>query len=555
MMKRKIAVLLFILLLVDLLAKACTNFIVTRGASVDGSTFITYSADSHILYGELYYKPARDYPEGTMLKIYEWDSGKFLGEIKQVSHTYSVVGNMNEHQVSIGETTFGGREELVNPEGIIDYGSLMYLALQRAKTAREAIMVMTSLVEEYGYCSSGESFSIADKNECWILEMIGKGKGRKGALWVAVRIPDGYVSGHANQSRITTFPLNDPDNCLYDKEVISFAREKGWFTGQDKDFSFSDAYAQPDFGGARFCDIRVWAFFNHVAEGMDKYLEYVSGKIKIENGKVVGRMPLYIKPKRKISVQDMMFFMRDHFEGTAFDMTKDVGAGPWGLPYRWRPLTWKVNEKTYCNERATATQQTGFVFVAQARNFLPDPIGGIFWFGVDDANTTVFCPMYCGIFSVPPAYAEGNGSMLRFSPDAAFWVFTQVSNFTYLRYNYMIEDVRKVQKELEDKMISYTPAVDLAAKTLYEKNPQLARQFLTDYSVNTAEAVVKRWKELAQYLLVKYHDGNIKREKDGQFETNGFGLPVNPLQPGYPEWFLKKIVEDKGSFLEAPSDH
>lgn len=554
-MKRKISLFLLFTLFVSLISDACTNYIVTRGASADGSTFITYSADSHVLYGELYYKPARDYPENAMMRIYEWDSGKFLGEIKQVRHTYSVVGNMNEYQVSIGETTFGGREELVNPEGIIDYGSLIYLALQRAKTAREAIQVMTSLVDEYGYYSSGESFSIADKNECWILEMLGKGKGKKGALWVAVRIPDGYVSGHANQSRITTFPLNDPENCLYDKEVISFAREKGWYTGPDKEFSFSDAYAQPDFGGARFCDIRVWAFFNHIADGMDKYQDYVSGHIKIENGKVVGRMPLYIKPKRKITVQDMMFFMRDHLEGTAFDMTKDIGAGPWGLPYRWRPLTWKVDEKTYCNERATATQQTGFVFVAQARNWLPDPIGGIFWFGVDDANTTVFSPMYCGINKVPPAYAEGNGNMLQFSNDAAFWVFTMVSNFTYLRYSYMIEDVRKVQKELEDKFVSYMPAIDLAAKNLYDKNPELARQFLTDYSVNTGQAVVERWKQLFQYLIVKYHDGNIKKEKDGQFETNGYGMPVSPSQPGYPEWFLKKIVEDKGSFLEAPSDH
>ncbi|NLJ06807.1 MAG: dipeptidase [Sphingobacteriales bacterium] len=554
-MKRKISLFLLFTLFVSLISDACTNYIVTRGASADGSTFITYSADSHVLYGELYYKPARDYPENAMMRIYEWDSGKFLGEIKQVRHTYSVVGNMNEYQVSIGETTFGGREELVNPEGIIDYGSLIYLALQRAKTAREAIQVMTSLVDEYGYYSSGESFSIADKNECWILEMLGKGKGKKGALWVAVRIPDGYVSGHANQSRITTFPLNDPENCLYDKEVISFAREKGWYTGPDKEFSFSDAYAQPDFGGARFCDIRVWAFFNHIADGMDKYQDYVSGHIKIENGKVVGRMPLYIKPKRKITVQDMMFFMRDHLEGTAFDMTKDIGAGPWGLPYRWRPLTWKVDEKTYCNERATATQQTGFVFVAQARNWLPDPIGGIFWFGVDDANTTVFSPMYCGINKVPPAYAEGNGNMLQFSNDAAFWVFTMVSNFTYLRYSYMIEDVRKVQKELEDKFVSYMPAIDLAAKNLYDKNPELARQFLTDYSVNTGQAVVERWKQLFQYLIVKYHDGNIKKEKDGQFETNGYGMPVSPSQPGYPEWFLKKIVEDKGSFLEAPSGH
>jgi len=450
-MKKILLLTMMITAMVIFSSHACTNYIVTKGASTDGSTFITYSADSHTLFGELYFKPARDYPDNTMLKIYEWDTGKLLGEIKQVKHTYSVVGNMNEHQLAIGETTFGGRDELINPEGIIDYGSLIYLTLQRAKTAREAISVIAALVDEYGYYSSGESFSISDKNECWIMELIGKGKGRKGALWVAIRIPDGYVSGHANQARITTFPLNDPENCLYDKEVISFAREKGWFNGKDKDFSFSDAYAQPDFGGARYCDIRVWAFFNEIADGMDKYESYVTGNIKIENGVVTGRMPLYVKPKRKLSVQDMFWFMRNYLQGTKFDMTQDLGAGPWGLPYRWRPLQWKVDGQTYCNERATATQQTGFVFVAQGRSWLPDPIGGIFWFGVDDANMTVFVPLYCGITKAPESYSEGNGNMLNFSSDAAFWVFTWVANFTYSRYSYMIEDVRKVQKELEDK--------------------------------------------------------------------------------------------------------
>jgi len=556
-MKKILTLTLMITAMVIFTGNACTNYIVTKGASTDGSTFITYSADSHTLFGELYFKPARDYPDNTMMKIYEWDTGKLLGEIKQVNHTFSVVGNMNEFQVAIGETTFGGRDELVNPEGIIDYGSLIYLALQRSKTAKEAIQVMASLVNEYGYYSSGESFSISDKNECWILEMIGKGKGRKGALWVAIRIPDGYVSGHANQARITTFPLNDPANCLYDTEVITFAREKGWFTGKDKDFSFSDAYAQPDFGGARFCDIRVWAFFNEIADGMDKYESYVSGNIKIENGVVTGRMPLYVKPKRKLSTQDMIWFMRNYLQGTKFDMTQDLGAGPWGLPYRWRPLQWKVDGQTYCNERATATQQTGFVFVAQARSWLPDPIGGIFWFGVDDANLSVFVPLYCSITRAPETYAEGNGNMLSFSTDAAFWVFTWVSNFTYSRYSLMVEDVRKVQKELEDKYIAFTPAIDLAAKSLYDKDPGLAISFLTDYSVNTANSTVKRWKSLGEYLLVKYHDGNVKKEKNGEFETNGYGLPVSPSQPGYPEWYLRKIIQDKGEHFKVigPDTH
>lgn len=556
-MKKIIELTLSIFLLFFSTSFACTNYIVTKGASTDGSTFITYSADSHILFGELYFRPAKDYPENSMLKIYEWDSGKLLGEIKQVPHTYSVIGNMNEYQVAIGETTFGGRDELVNPEGIIDYGSLIYIALQRSKTAREAINVMAALVNEYGYYSSGESFSISDKNECWIMELIGKGKGKKGALWVAIRIPDGYVSGHANQARITTFPLNDPANCLYDQEIISFAREKGWFNGKDKDFSFSDAYAQPDFGGARFCDIRVWAFFREIADGMEKYEDYVAGNIKIENGVVVNRMPLYVKPKRKLSVQEMFYFMRNHLEGTKFDMTQDLGAGPWQLPYRWRPLEWKVDGQTYCNERATATQQTGFVFVAQARSWFPDAIGGIFWFGVDDANTTVFNPIYSSITKVPEKFAVGNGDMLNYSSDAAFWVFTFVSNFTYLRYSYMIEDVKKVQSELEDKFINFVPAIDIAAKSLYDKDPKLAVAFLTDFSVNNANATVERWKKLGEYLLVKYHDGNIKKEKNGEFETNGYGLPVGPLQPGYPESYLKKIVEDHGNILKVtePAKH
>jgi len=338
---------------------ACTNFLVTRGASVNGSTMISYAADSHVLYGELYFSPAQDYPEGSWLEIYEWDTGKFLGKIRQVPHTFSVIGNMNEYQVAIGETTYGGRRELVDTSGIIDYGSLMYVTLQRAKSAKEAIQIMGNLVAEYGYYSSGESFSIADKNEVWIMEMIGKGPGNKGALWVARKIPDGYISAHANQARITTFPLNDPENCLYAEDVISFARDKGWYTGKDEDFSFSDTYAPLDFTAARFCESRVWSFFSKVNKDMDKYLDYAMG-YNLEN-----RMPLWIKPDNKISVQDMMRFMRDHFEDTPMDMTRDIGAGPYRMPYRWRPLTWQVHDQTYFNERAVATQQTGFSFITK----------------------------------------------------------------------------------------------------------------------------------------------------------------------------------------------
>jgi dipeptidase len=526
-------------------SEACTNYIVTKGASTDGSVMITYAADSHTLYGELYFRPAANYPAGALYDVVEWDTGKPLGKIKQVRHTYSVIGNMNEYQLAIGETTFGGREELVDSTGKIDYGSLIYLSLQRAKTAREAIQTIASLVEEYGYYSEGESFSIADKNEAWIFEIVGKGPGNKGALWVAIRIPDGYVSGHANQARIQTFPLNDPQNCLYAKDVITFARTKGWFNGEDKDFSFSDTYAPVNFGGARFCDIRVWTMFNKVCAGMDKYWDYVSGH------NLKDRMPLYIKPDRKISVQDMMGFMRDHLEGTELDMSKDFGAGPFGLPYRWRPLTWKVDTISYCNERTTATQQTGFSFVAQSRSWLPDPVGGIFWFGVDDASSTVYTPMYCGITKIPKPFAVGNGDMLTYSETSAFWAFNFVANFCYLRYNVMIEDVKKVQTKLENGYIKETAQIDNTASDLYKKDNKKAREFITNYSVNAGNNTFKEWKTLGQYLLVKYIDGNIKREKDGKFQKNGYTQPASPLQPGYPEAWKKKVAEDTGDKLKV----
>ncbi|MCB0822850.1 MAG: C69 family dipeptidase, partial [Bacteroidales bacterium] len=428
------------------------------------------------------------------LDIYEWDTGKFLGQIKQASETYNVVGNMNEHQVAIGETTYGGLHELGSqPGAIMDYGSLIYVALQRAKSARDAIKIMTELVAEYGYYSSGESFSISDANEVWILEMIGKGEGNKGAVWVARRIPDGYVCAHANQARIQTFPLadgvnsitfsqrdklNDPAvSCYYADDVISFARTRGYFDGDDAKFSFSDTYAPVDFGGARFCEVRVWSFFKSVNSGMDKYLDYASGH-NLEN-----RMPLWIKPDRKVAVEDMMDYMRDHLEGTPLDMTKDMGAGPFGNPYRWRPLTWKVDGVTYCNERATATQQTGFVFVAQARSWLPDPVGGIFWFGVDDAASTVFTPMYCGITNVPESYAVGNGSMMEFSFDAAFWVYNMVSNYAYTRYNVIHPEIRAEQTKLEWQFINDTKEIDKKAADLFTNDKEAAIKMLTYYSV------------------------------------------------------------------------
>ncbi len=542
------------------LSLACTNFLISKGASIDGSTMITYAADSHTLYGELYYQPAADYPAGALRDIYEWDTGKFLGRIPQLAHTFSVVGNMNEFQVAIGETTFGGREELGKQSGaIMDYGSLIYVALQRAKTAREAIEVMTDLVEKYGYASSGESFSVSDPNEVWILEMIGKGEGEKGAVWVAQRIPDGYISGHANQARITTFPMNDQANCMFAKDVISFAREKGWFDGKNTEFSFSDIYAPVDFSGARFSDARVFAGFNKVYSGMKQYEEYALGNVKHggENKFPTNRMPLWVKPDKKLSVQDVMGMMRDHYEGTSLDMTKDVGAGPFKLPYRWRPLTFKVDSANYVNERAISTQQTGFSFVAQSRSWLPSPIGGILWFGVDDTYSTCYTPMYCGITEIPECFKVGNGDMLTYSETSAFWVFNLVSNFAYLRYDAMIPDVVKVQKSLEDKFVAYTPSVDMAAQSLWNSGKKAETlQFLTDYSVNQANGMTREWKKLSQYLIVKFIDGNIKKEKDGTFERTETGMPPSPDQPGYPEWWKKVIVDGTGDHLKmigAPS--
>lgn len=535
----------------------CTNFLVTPGASVNGSSMITYAADAHVLYGELYFRPAADYGPGALMDVYEWDTNKFLGKIPQVSHTYSVVGNMNEHQVAIGETTYGGRSELVDTTGIIDYGSLMYITLQRARTAREAVNIMGNLVASHGYYSSGESFSIADPNEVWIMEMIGKGtemvteNGKtynkyRGAVWVAVRIPDGYVSGHANQARIRTFPLDDPENCLYAPDVIDFAREKGYYEGADEDFSFSDTYAPVDFGGARFCEVRVWSFFKEISAGMEQYLEYVKGE-ELDN-----RMPLYIKPNRKLDNRDLMNFMRDHLEGTELDMTKDAGAGPFGLPYRWRPLTWEYDGKTYVNERATATQQTGFSFVAECRPMKPDWLGGIFWFGIDDAAATTYVPMYCGMTRVPDSYAEGNGDLLTYSETSAFWTFSFVSNFSYLRYNVMMKDVRKVQRELEDRYTEEVLEIDKAAAALYKANPDMARNFITDYSVKTGEYTVERYKKLGQFLLVKYIDGNIKKEENGSFLRSPDGYPLSPDQPGYSEQWKEQVVKDTGKKLKMP---
>jgi len=568
--KMKIAGMLTALLVFSGNSFSCTNYIVTKGASVNGSTMITYSADSHVLYGELYYFPSKDYPEGSLLDIYEWDTGRFMGKIKQASHTYSVIGNMNEHQLAIGETTFTGNETLIDTNGIMDYGSLIYTTLQRAKTAREAIKVISDLVSEYGYGSSGESFSIADENEAWIFEIIGKGSGNKGAVWVALRIPDGYVSGHANQARIQTFPLatgkknsvainskdlkriNDPlVECIYAWDVVDLARSKGLYSGTDELFSFSDTYAPITFGGARFCDVRVWSFFKAVNNDMQQYFAYASGH------DLSKRMPLWVKPNRKISNGDLMNFMRDHLEGTELDMRKDAGAGAFGLPYRWRPLTWKVegseNANDYCNERATATQQTGFSFVAECRGWLPDVVGGIFWFGVDDAATSVYTPIYTSINQIPECFKVGNGDMLTYSSTSAFWLFNLVANMCYQRYDMMSADALKVQKELENGYIKNTTSTDEAAMALLAKGENEARAYLTDYSLKASQNTFDKWKTLSEYLIIKYIDGNVKKEKDGKFERNDWGVTVSPSQPGYSDTWKKDVIEDTGSKLLVPA--
>ena len=530
---KKIVVLLFAFIFTTYTLFPCTNLIAGKLATTDGSTLITYSADSYMLFGALYHYPARTYPAGTMLDIYEWDTGKYLGKIAQVEKTFSVIGNMNEFQVTIGETTFGGREELQDSTGILDYGSLMYIALQRSRSAREAIRIMTSLVEEYGYCSSGESFSIADPNEVWIMDMIGKGPKNKGAVWVAQRVPDDCVAAHANQARITTFPYDDKNNCLYSVDVIAFARETGFFKGKNKDFSFSDTYAPLDYGALRACEARVWSFFRQINPEMDKYITYIKGE-------TVERMPLWIKPVKKISVQDMKVYMRDQYEGTELDITKGYGAGLYGSKLRLSPLSFELNGVTYYHERPIATQQTGFTFIAQMRNWMPPYVGGILWFGVDDAASNIYMPIYCGINNVPNCLNDRNGSLVEYSPTSAFWIFNTVSNMAYNKYSLMMPDIKKVQQHWETNFHTMIPSIDKTAIGLPETN---AREFLTTFSQTQAENATAAWKKLGEYLLVKYLDGVIKKEENGRFLQNQLGIPPGVIRPGYPEEYLRELVK------------
>ncbi len=557
-------------------AFACTSFLVTKGASKDGSTMITYAADSHTLYGELYYKAAATYPEGTMLQIVDWDSGKKLIKIPQVAKSYTTVGNSNEWGLSITETTYGGRAELQDSTGGIDYGTLIYLTLQRAKNAREAVKQMVELVDNYGFFSGGESFSIADADEVWILEMIGKGypvldkKGKvhkdwkKGGVWVAMRVPDGYISGHANHARITQFPqevkksfksissknlkeIFRPEvEVVYAHDVITFARLKGYYDGTDADFSFSDTYAPVTFSAARACEARVYAGFLRCNKSMVQYQDYAMGH-NLKN-----RMPLWIKPENKLSVRDVMELMRDHYQGTPMDMTKDLGAGPHACPYRWRPMGFEVNGVNYVHERAISTQQTGFSLVAQSRSWMPEGAKGILWFGVDDSYTSVYMPMYTNITRAPEHLREGNGDMVTYSETSAFWLFNQVSNFAYLRYSDMIGDIRKVQKDLEEGFIKEVEELDNKLKSA---SPDQMRSDITRFSIAKSDQTFKTWKKLSQYLLVKFIDGNTKPEKNGKFLESPYrqGQNVFPDQKPYPTKWLEMIIKDHGDIIKVPA--
>ena len=521
------------------IADACTNFIVTRGASADGSNMVTYAADSHGLYGALYsYVPGKYTP---YMDVTEWDTGRYIGKIKQVETRYRTLGNSNEHSLFITETTFGGRPELEDPKGGIDYGSLIYITLQRAKTAREAIDVIVELANTYGYCSSGESFSLIDQQEAWIMELIGKGPEDKGIVWVARRIPDGYVSAHANQARITTFPWKDKENCLYAKDVAKFAREKGWFTGKDADFSFADAYAPLDFGAMRGCEARVWAFFRTVADDMDQYEDYAMGH------NPANRMPLWVKPNAKVTVKALMDCMRDHYEGTKMDMTTDIGAGGEECPYRWRPMYFTVDGVEYCNERATATQQTGFWLVGQAR---PEKVG-ILWFGTDDAATSPLTPIYVNSTVVPESLREGNGTMLKYSDTSMFWITNRVAQFAYLRYNIIGKHVREQVDLWENAAIEVIAKVDIAIGN----TPKAAKKakIATEFSVEMAQLVFNHWVDLDKYLMVKYIDGNVKGEDDNGFIDNGNGkdIPGKISQPGYTERWKRAVAADKGDVLKV----
>ena len=555
-MKKLLTIALCAALISSISADACTNVIITRGASTDGSSIVSYAADSHVLYGELYFHPAAKWKAGAMLPITEWDTYRPTGQIPQVAQTFQTMGNMNQHQLIIAETTWGGREEQVNEDGIMDYGSLIYVTLQRARTAREAISTIVELANSYGYPSEGETFSIADTEEAWIMDLVGKGK-EKGIVWVARRVPDGYICAHANQCRITRFPLDDPQNCLYAPDVIDFARRQGWYEGKDEDFSFRDAYNPLDFSGARACDARAWSAFNILCDGTFTYeqngalvsapasdwLEYAMGH------ELSGEMPLFVKPSRKISAKDVADVMRDHFEGTPMDMRTDAGAGGNACPYRWRPMGFEVDGVSYVNERAIATQQTGFWFVAQARGFLPDEVGALLWFGTDDAATSYLTPCYVNSTKVPECLRVGNGDMLHYSPSSSFWLCNRVAQACYKMYNQMEPVVRAKADEFEKhQMFEAVPAMDAQLSALVAKGKtRKAIKAMTGYTVNTAQEQFEAWKALEELLLVKFIDGNVKaQEADGSFKHSKYhsGTPDGLTQPGYTEAWKRAAARE-----------
>lgn len=527
-------------------ALACTNFIVGKKASADGSVMCTYSADDYGMFLGLCHYPAGKHAKGEMLQIYDWDTKEYHGQIPQAAETYNVIGNINEYQVTIGETTFGGREEMVDTTGIIDYGSLIYIALQRSKTAREAISVMTRLVETYGFCSEGETFTICDPNEAWIMEMMGKGPGSKGVVWVAVRIPDDAICAHANQSRIRTFDQKDKKNVMFSKDCIKFARSKGWFTGKDKDFSFCDVYAAPTFSGRRACEARVWSFFNRFGD-MDKYLPYVEGKVKDAEP-----MPLWIVPNKKVSLQDLEASMRDHYEGTPFDLGNDLGQGVWEMPYRPTPLSFKVDGKAYFNERPVSTQQTAFSYVSQMRSWLPRQIGGVLWFGNDDGNMVAYTPIYCGNTVQPECYNTPGADAVTFSDKNAFWVCNWVSNMVYPRYSQMFPSLKEVRDSLDNSYIANQSEIEKQALKLYGESEQKAVDYLTNYSNTQAQQMLARWKELAIYLIVKYNDMAVKPTKDGKFLRTKTGNGATVKRPGFPEKVARALVEQTGDRFASP---
>ena len=524
-------------------ASACTNLIVGKKASVDGSVLVSYNADDYGMFGHLCHYPAGTHQKGEMRKIFDWDTGEYHGEIPEAPVTYNVIGNINEFQLSIGETTYGGREEMIDTTGILDYGSLIYVTLQRAKTAREAISVMTSLVEKYGYCSSGEMFSICDPNEAWIMEMMGTGPGSKGVVWVAMRIPDNAICAHANQSRIGKFDMRDKKNVVCSKNVISYARKMGWFTGRDADFSWKNTYARPDFSGRRFCDARVWSFFNHYQKGFDRYLPWALGKDPNAED-----MPLWIVPDRKLSVHDVQMGMRDHYEGTAMALdTTNVGGGIYQMPYRPTPLQFKVDGKTYFNERPISTQQTAFSFVSQLRSWMPREIGGVIWFGNDDANMIAYTPVYCGNTVQPECYNTPGADAVTFSDKNAFWVCNWVSNMVYPRYSQIFPELQAVRDSLESSYFARQADFEKKAMNLYATDKPSALRMLNEYSVEKAQQMLAEWKNLAIRIIVKYNDMGVKQEKDGK-------ILKRVMRPGYPESFARKLVKETGDWYAVPAD-